>query len=343
MRTGFLLLVFAIFSSVVFAQQYPPEWIKYTIGGYLYDIESDINTNDISETKFKEHLLNVARTNLAKQVRLIVQDNSRLNKSAINGKSDISYVSSTVFQVDVELQLVESETYYNRETKEGQVIVYINKAAAAEYYKKEISLLVNNADNALSNAHNYLSSGFKNSAKQELANVLPEFDKVREHFSWLGLLGLSQNEITNLSASFNDREQTIKRFLSDLQYAITIYISCSADIFGNTYDAFPEAIKGELSGKGCNFSDDVSQADWIITVQASARKYNSFVMNNQAFYVAYVDAKISIDKTITSQRICEDELSIKGSHSISFDEAALVAYKNITKKIGEIILKNIEK
>ena len=40
------------------AQQYPTEWEKYTDKKYMYDIQSDINTLDKSETDFKYYFWN---------------------------------------------------------------------------------------------------------------------------------------------------------------------------------------------------------------------------------------------------------------------------------------------
>ena len=68
MKRTFALLAFTIFSLIVNAQQYPAEWVGYTRSGYLYDIQSDTNNKTLSETDFKNYLLGIAQTNLAKQI-----------------------------------------------------------------------------------------------------------------------------------------------------------------------------------------------------------------------------------------------------------------------------------
>lgn len=95
------------------AQQYPPEWTKYTLGGYMYDIQSDSNDKNLPETDFKDYLLNIARTNLAKQVQVRVQDAANLDKQSVNGRTTITYSASTNFSTNVNLKLVETKTAYD--------------------------------------------------------------------------------------------------------------------------------------------------------------------------------------------------------------------------------------
>lgn len=91
-QIGVILLLFWAFLSVN-AQECPPEWVKFTYGGYFYDIQSDKNNRSFSETDFKNHLLNIARTNLAKQIKVSVQDVAELNKVSVDGRTAINYSS----------------------------------------------------------------------------------------------------------------------------------------------------------------------------------------------------------------------------------------------------------
>ncbi len=341
MKRGLILLFLAGWALFLSAQC-PPEWVKYTYGGYLYDIQSDYNNRNLSETDFKNYLLNVAHTNLAKKVQMQVKEEAGLNKSAVDGRSHISYTSSTHFSTDVNLKLVDSKTLYKADTKEGFAIVFIDKAAACKYYRSEIERILGKADNALTTANNYVASGFKERARVEVKSVLSEFAKTEEPFFWLSFFGVSQAELADLSDRCNTREQAVKQMIADLKHGTLICLSCTADLFGRPYPTLQNELKGRLSASGCSFTDDPADADWVIRVDVSAREQNIAVLGGMTSYFAYADALITIDKSATSQRIYEDEISVKGGHTRNYTEAARVAYKDLSKQLGEILKENIK-
>lgn len=343
MRKGLLSLLSIVISFVSVAQQYPPEWGLYTSGGYIFDIQSDYNSRNQSETEFKNYLLNIARTNLAKQIRVQVQDFAELNKKSIDGNSTVVYTSKTHFSTDVELKLVETKTYYYPETKQGYAIAYIDKNAACQYYRNAVATILNKADNSLALARGFIGSGFKHRAKVELETLLTDFRTTEEAFFWLGMLGVSYDESEKLQAQYNEKKGLIKQRLADLQYGTSICLVCSTDIFGTSYPTLQNELKGKLAAEGCNFTDDPSRADWVIRVEVSTREYNYLKMNSQSLYFAYADANISIDKVVSSQRICEDGLSAKGGHTMDYKEAARTACKELVEKLGALILQSIQR
>ncbi len=324
------------------AQQYPPEWVNYTSGRFLSNIQTDYNSGNKSETDFKNYLLNTARAELAKQISMQVRDVAELDKTAVDGRASVIYRSSTTFRTDVSLKLLETKTYYDPYKKEGAAIAYIEKEAARDYYMSEVNNFLGKAENALTVSRNYIGSGFKGKAKAELEAILPVFRQADESFVWLWIFGLPRNESEQLLARRNDLEQDVKKMLADLQHAMSIYLVCSADIFGTKYPALQNELKGRLASGGCSFADSPDKADWVIKINVSAREYNQINTGGTVSYFAYADADITIDKMITSQRIYEDGISVKGGHTLGFREAARAACKDMAKQLGNTILQNIQ-
>lgn len=324
------------------AQQYPPEWVKYTSGGYMYDIQSDSNERNLSETDFKNYLLNIVRANLAKQVQVRVQDLAKLDKQSVNGQTNITYSANTTFSTDVNLKLLETKTTYDSHSKVGHAIAYIDRNAARNYYQNELMLLYNKIENSIILAESSVEAGFKSKAKSELISSLQKFALIDDPLSRMNIFGASQQNIAEWTERFSVKEQTVKRMLAGLKHATTIYLICSADVFGKPYPMLQNELKGVLAADGCNFTNNPADADWSITVTCSAREYSEVNMGNTNSYFSYVDAHVIIDKVITSQRIYEDEVSIKGGHTFGYSEAAKAAYKELSRKIGEIIKGNIE-
>ena len=314
---------------IVSAQNYPSDWIKYTSDAYFHVIES---------APTQQGALDLARINLARQIQVKVDEESQMDKQAVNGRSNILYRSSTNFSTNIDMKLAETKSYYNETTNKHYVLAYIDKAASCSYYENEIKMLISKADNIISIADNYINNGFKQKAKAELQKASQLFDDTGKSFFWLNVFGLDKYRIQNYLNQVNEREQSIKQKLSSLEYGTTYCVVCEADLFGKKYVKLANEVKGDFSGSGCNFVDNPSDADIVIRIQASARKYNEF----QGAYFTYVDAAVNIDKNATGQRIFEDEISVKGAHTLSYDEAARDGYKQVRKDIVKLLKENIK-
>lgn len=338
---NFLLICLLWIPLSVLSDEIPAEWNEFTVGGYIYDVQSDVNINS-SETELKNNLLNIARTNLAKQIQVSVKDVASLDKNMLNGRTSVSYSSSTQFSTNVNLKLVETKTYYNAATKTGYAIAYINKERARNYYSNELQLVYNKIQTSIQVTNNFISTGFKYKAKQEIQRAQPLVKKTDEPLLWLNVYGISNAELQAWQNKVNSARQEIEQLIADLNHATCIYLSCSADIFGKSYSKLANEIKGILSAEGCSFTTNKAEADWVITVTSTAREYNRLNMGNSSSYFSYVDTSITIDKVKTSQRIYEDEISVKGGHTISFQEAAQAAMKDTKKQIGTILIQTIK-
>lgn len=324
------------------AQQYPPEWSRYTNDGYIYDVQSDNNSNNLSEADFKNYLLNIARTNLAKQIQVQVQDFAELNKLSKDGRTSIIYSANTSFSTDVNLKLVETKTIYDSSSKYGYAIAYINRDAARNYYKNELMFIYNRINNSVVMSENFIDTGFEAKAKLELESSLKQFALIEEPLLWMNVFGVSQAELSEWVERFNVEERTIRQMLADLKHATSIYLSCSVDLFGKPYPALQNELKGLLAADGCNFTNNPANADWSIAISCKAREYSTVNFGNSKSYFSYVDAHITVDKIITSQRIYEDEISVKGGHTFGYLEAAKDGCKDLSRKITKIIKDYIE-
>lgn len=337
---GFILLFLSTFLRIP-AQECPPEWVKYTLGGYIYDIQCDHNNKNISETDFKNYLLNTARANLAKQIKVSVHDSAEVNKSAVDGKSSISYSSNTKFSTDINMKLVETKTLYNPVSQEGYAIAYIDCESARNYYINELTLAYNNINTAITLANNHISSGFKSKARSELDSSLKTLESVDEYLFWLNIFGTSQSELSHWQQCFNAAEKNVKQKLAELRHATRIYLICNADIFGKAYPTLQYELKGALASENCSFTNKPATADWIIKISCAAEEYNKVNIGDVTSYISYVKAHITIDKAATKQRIYEDEIIIKGGHNFNYQEAAKKAYKEISQPLESNIKKHI--
>lgn len=324
------------------AQSYPMEWTRYMSDSYLSVIECSHNDQNLSESEFKNQLLNTAYANLSKKVNLEVREVANLDKQSINGYTQIGYTSSTDFSTQADMKLVDSKSMYDARSQEGCVVVYIDKYAARTYYKNTVEQIINKVDNAVTTANNYVVSGFKDKARNELKSVEKFFSGLDEPFFWLNFLGMNQAEMEELLERCNVRQRTIKQMLADLTYGTRIFLSCAADLFGQSYENLGSELKAALASNKYSFTDDPMEADWIVEISVKAREYNTVVYEARTAYFAYVDAKISIDKTATMQRIYENEISVKGGHTRNYKEAGRSAYVSLSEELEKLLKRQLK-
>ena len=344
MTRGILTL---IFTYITFAsatqQQYPQVWLNYMTEGYIYDVQGDYNIENKDEIAFKEYLANLARTSLAKQIEVKVEDIARIAKYSLDGRTATKYVASTKFSTSVELKFAKTLTFYNTNTKQGYALAYINKKEAQNYYENELHLLYNKIESAMQLADRYISEGHKPKARQELENILPDVSVADDCLLWLNILGMQREKLITLQNYISEKKQELKSIITELTHGVSIYLTCSSDMFGSNYAALQEKLKGVLSESGCNFASTIETADYYIIVKCSSRKYNTVPFGKGYSYISYVDASISIDNVTALQRIYENVISVKGVHLMNYTEAVRVAYDKLGKQLGLLILENIEK
>lgn len=339
MRQYLLLIVIFIFWFGAVAQNYPPEWQKYVGGRYLSDIQQGYNDRGMTEDAYKNYLADIARGNLARQLEVNVKDFATTSRHSVNGNVSIDYQSQLEISSQIKLKHVKTQMTYNPYTREGFAIAYIDKDAAANAYKNDIELIISNVEKALANARNYKSNGLKTQAKEELYGALSELEQTDDLFFALTFFDDSTNYRYLLSKCSN-LEQSIKKLLTELDHAIVICVQCKADKYGSPYSTLGNEVKGVLSARGCSFTNDPKKADYLIKIDATARKHAHSAFGNTTTYFAYVDASISISNK-QSQRIYEDVISMKGG-SISYEAAANDAYKKVSKLIGDAVNNSIE-
>ena len=321
------------------AQTYPSEWSRYANEGYFFDIESGSNSQQMDEAKFRNDLLDLARANLSKQIQVKVEEVSQLDKTSVNGETDIQYSSTRRFTTDLNLKLTKTESHTDIASGKVFVIAYINKQEACLYYENELQMLLSETDNAFQIAENYVQQGFKPKAKSELQQALSKLDSAEEIFFWLNIFGMPKPLLQHHLNRVHHAEQSLKTKIAELEHSTTYCVLCTADNFGEPYPLLENEVKGELSASGCNFTNDTIAADYVIRIEASTSEFNKASVAGTLVYFVFVNATLSIEKNVTKQRIFEDEISKKGSHTLGFEKAAQEGYKNITMEISKLLKK----
>ena len=96
-------------------------------------------------------------------------------------------------------------------------------------------------------------------------------------------------------------------------------------------------IKKYLAEKGFSFTDDISSADAMISINAETREGSE--MYGQ--FITFVDATFSVTNMNSGEEIYKNSLQNKKGIQLSFKKAGLKAYQDVTIEISEKIIPEI--
>lgn len=237
--------------------------------------------------------------------------------------------------VSMEIPGLKVESYQDPRTKIIAAFAYVSKKELIRKTEKQITVILTKIEYTLESVNAMIDRGDKVKARETAAGTLEQFAQLDE-LQKLLLAVSDDSDALQLDESNRLKEQMLS-LCSSLKHGIRICFQCVATLDGQLYPTLEKEIKGQLSDIGCEYVKSADLADWVIILNASTRQYNKNVTGSVTSYFSYVDAKLSIDKQATSQRIFEDEIHQKGGHTLSFAEAERAAYKDIIKPIAKTI------
>jgi len=190
------------------------------------------------------------------------------------------------------------------------------------------------AESLLQTSLNLVNDGEKAKARQqcELAkNMLPVIraiqDSMQQADPSVSTEVLEQNRTEKLH---ND----INLLSAQLMQAVMVYIESQEDVFGKQENIIANKLKSQMAVNGCSFAEDISNADFKLTLTAETREGSD--MNNLVF--CYADINYELYDTHKQKTVFSDNISEKGGSSTK-DKAARKAMENSVNKIMESILK----
>lgn len=326
MKRSAEIIIAVLFCMPLRAESYPSEWTRFTLGGFIYDIQSDYNTEKNNYADFLESLSNITRVNVAKQIKVQIKDVAKKDVYVIDGHTRIQYGASTVFATDEEFVLLQTKTYYDNNTHHGYAISYINIEDARNYYYNKIRDVNNYVQTQVHNADSLMSSKKFLKAQGELKKAKNEIENSCDASNMLSIFGSREENTNVLLAQRNELIQLIERKTSDLSITTTsIFMQCSGEIFDWSCSEITDVIKDRLSKLSCTFVDSPSQADWIIHLNTNA-ELDQKRKNSDSYFV-----KIEVTGTIYDVRYKRTYNIYDDEHDSSFKSSG--DYKIAANKI----------
>jgi hypothetical protein len=93
---------------------------------------------------------------------------------------------------------------------------------------------------------------------------------------------------------------------------------------------------------GYTVVSDASQAEWNVNIEAFASEGKKADMAGMVTYLSYAEAQVSIDRTLTGERVYEDDIKEKAGEPDGYEQAAREAYKYLAPSISKVINEHIQ-
>ena len=298
-----------------------------------------------------KRISDAARAEAAASVRVQVRNTTNVyteerSNQAMNQYVSVIYESlsrETRTSTDIEIPGMQVETWQNPQTKTIAAFAYVKKSSLIRQLEKKITVALAKIETTLEQTDQLIADGQKMQARDMAAKCLPLLMEVDETQKLLAAVDVNADRESLQLDETQVLQKRLTNVANQLKNGINIYIACTADIFGPNYAALKGEIQGKLSKIGCTFLENTAQADWAISIKASARKYSKDERDGLSTYFCYADATMTVDKKLTGQRIYESKISEKGGHTFDYEHAAVDAYKYLAVKLIGIIQEQIAK
>lgn len=250
------------------------------------------------------------------------------------------FESSTQIRVDMEIPGLKVEVWKNDATKELAAFAYVKKDELVHTLERQILTGTTKAELTLENVSRLIEEHRKPEARKAAEAGMRLFEDIEKTQALLSAVD-NRNAIDLQISETNKLKQSMADRLAELQHGIAICLRVKAYCQEKPFSYLEKQLQGELNALSCHFTKDTVEAEWIITIDAKSREYQRINFGNTDMFTFYMDAQLSVFKTSTEKLIYEDLLTVKGTHTLNFDEAAREAYKAGAKKIGSVITQTI--
>ena len=351
-----LIILLSVLSLTALAQTVP-NWYDndmrrafYPAGVYYSGYAEGQRTSGESVEAATVRLKNAAKVEAVGTIRVHIQNttvNQALSQTlrTMEGtfrQSARELQSTTVTKVDMEIPGLQIESWRNPQNGNIAAFAYVKKTMLIRQLEKKITVGLTKIETSLDQIEQLIQTGQKIQARELAKKTLPQFSDIEEAQKLLAAVDENADEESLQLQETRILQNRLTAIIAELKNGINIYLDCVAQTIGGGYPALKHEIEGRLSGIGCNFVSTPEESDWAVYVLSVAREYNVVDYGSSKAYFTYIEAKITIDKTTTGQRIYEDQIKQKGGHTMSYREAARDGYEQITPKIVEIINNQIK-
>jgi len=342
------LFTFLLLNSVVYSQN-EPHWTKdtwrasqYPSNTFLTGYSVDIKSDEEKLSAATERLKDLARANLSKNVITEINSVSQSYAQSVeyeeNEKLKKIFENTVKAETDAIINGLSVKSFYNEKNNYLYAFAFARRDDVTRYYKAKISNNIQQIESIMQSADVFAGKSEKRNAEIEYEKCIPLFAEITYAQGLLQAVDRNAGDSTGLSMtkSLNLHSELVHK-ISEVQ-STYIFMTCASQLFDEKTAKLEKRLKAVLAEHGCVFTADTIKADFLISVDASAREFN-YTFNT---YFSYVDANVNIKKAYNFDEVYQDEISQKGGSTKSYIYAAEEAYDNIIDELANKMMNMIK-
>ena len=254
-----------------------------------------------------------------------------------------NFKRATTTYTDMEIPNLQSKSWSDIKSREVDVVVYVKRRDFMRYFDRQVESLLGKLETALETVQQQEQQGSQikgHATAEEALKICPQV----EYAQRMVALADPEASMEDLQMPrYTDLVKQLAAAIARLRHATAFFIDCA----GTAYPLFNKEIRGILSEKGCQFTNDRESADWVVDIDANVI---NTIHNEGMPYFVYVDGTLSVLNGKTGQKVLEGRLStlepnhydgIKGS-DFSTDRAERIAYRETARIVANAILKLVQ-
>lgn len=353
-----ILAIISIFWSVwAYCLNTPPLWYNedWRMANYPRDLyiqgfvvgevqvgESIEQTHQRVKEKAQAEAVQNIVTTIEYNANSVTHSSQTIGTSGFQETTQELFVTSTSIHSAIkDIPNLSIESWHHPASNQVFAFAWVKKSELSLKLTKQIINKITRAEIALEEAEELLKDGEKIAARNKILQSVSYLQQIEEYQTVIQSVDVSTTiEDLSLAESTTLKQRTTALY-QQVKNGVFVYIGGEVSIFGETYPAFVQQIKQEISPIGCTFTTNEDNADWVVRLRGTTREYNTLQGANFNAFFVLSEINLQIIKGKELSIIFEGIFSEKGAHTLSTKEAAYSAYKNtlnpIAIKIMEII------
>lgn len=329
----FILVLMGCIPLTLSAQTLPPAWLspairemEYPPTAYFSEFtEGNLRSNE-NISSLLDRLKSDARRGVAGNIRTlihsVVEKTDRQETLGQDLRFNSVYQDYTRQTIQADIAGIHTESYYEEGRKWGYAFAYVRKTELATYYRAQISLQLQQLENALALSITFVNDRQKTKARKACEDALQPLAKI-EYAQDL-LTAVCPGDTTGMRLHQLSRlKKELLQALVNLEQSTYVYLQCTETNFGQPVRILEPEMKRILAKEQCSFTEDPDEADFIITITASTRQHEGNVaFGDGTFKFSYADIEIEVYSNFKKRQVYNGSVTVKNNGDVATYESA---------------------
>lgn len=304
--------------------QTPPAWLHAQVREAGYPPETFFSEftegnlrpgESVSELldRLKSDAQRGAAGNIRTLINAVVEKTNRQETYGHDFRFTSVYQDYTKQTIHADIVGIRTESYYDESRRWGYAFAYVHKSELATYYWSQIDRQLQQAENDLALAANFVNDGEKAKARKVCEEALQPLTNTE--FASDLLAAVCPGDTTGMQSSrYFQLKNRLLQTLVELEQSTYVCLQCTETNFGQRVRILEPELKRLLAVNQCSITDDPKEADFVITITAATRRHDgNAVFGDGVSRYSYADVEVEVFSNGKQKVVYGESLSQKNN------------------------------